>query len=168
LFGDLKVTKARVQLVGSATFSGRGDFWKRRENRIIDDPAWIQYFSAQPEFEVKILEQGPEPIDRPEPLEVSERDQRAGSGELPGRDVSKLPTPADLGQVKPNPITLKKKPRPYKQYSANQLRHETKSALVIIARVQYGLDLDQDQPKDFLVGEVLKAQKSALEKLEEG
>jgi hypothetical protein len=167
LFGDLKVTKARVQLMGSATFSGRGQFWKRRENRIIDDPAWIQYFRSQPEFEVKILEQGPEPIDRPGPSEVSERDQGVGSGELPGRDVSKIPTPAELGQdAKPNPV--KKKPRPYKQYSVNQLRHETKSALVIIARVQYGLELDPTTPKELLVGKLLDAQKSALEKLEEG
>jgi hypothetical protein len=169
LFGDLKVSKARVTLTGCATYSVRGEFWKKRETKTISDPELIAFYRSRPEFEVKAEPVKAEPVKaEPEPEPVKAEPVKAEPEPEPVKAEPVKAEPVKAEPVKAEPVKAKANPKKgapqYKQYTADQLRKETKASLAVIAKVQYKLKLNPEKPKELLVGQVLAAQRFAFEK----
>ncbi len=140
------MAKARVTLIGCASFSRKGQFWRMRETQIITELERIRYFQALPEFEVKLLDR--RGWKEPDP-----------SQEVDLEPVAEEPLPELNLDVTPDPKTSQGN----RHFSASRLRKETKASLVEIARVQYRLKLNPEKPKELLVGQILAAQRIALE-----
>jgi hypothetical protein len=78
------MVKARVQLTGPATWSGRGHHFRRGESKILTQPADILFFKHAGGFSVTMLEgatpRPPPPPDSTPELEVEESDDVDVSG----------------------------------------------------------------------------------------
>ena len=172
------MARAKVELMGALTHSGRGRSFERGKPQILTGASEIAYYKAQSEFSVTILA---------EPVPVAPPKVAMRPGVAPSRVV---PRPAVAAKVTPKAVAVAVEGEPEdtgedaeegaeggaegegeegaaEELEANpvlkkaQLEAMTKAALVEVGKDSFGLVLNVDWAKPKLVGEILKAQIAA-------